>query len=186
MKLSLLTNHASVCNTTMVGFKSEDTCEMRMLKICVMHRRIGPAPGIMVLGSIGHNSLSPLVRISSTFNSQGCILRCWSQLSSLTFRACPQPYFNRIMRDHSQHALFKGSSLITRLSCFPDRLALQIFCKKKTCGPWLLKDGPRLHLQLPHQNNFGYVWKLLGLMYTKDTSNVSLNAEACGSGDLQQ
>ncbi|GFV55322.1 HTH_38 domain-containing protein [Trichonephila clavipes] len=29
MKLSLLTNHSSVCNTTMVGFESRDTVERR-------------------------------------------------------------------------------------------------------------------------------------------------------------
>ncbi|GFU82377.1 transposable element Tcb1 transposase, partial [Trichonephila clavipes] len=29
--------------------------------------------------------------------------------------------------------------------------------------------------QLPHQINFGNVWKLLGLLYTKNTSKVSLN-----------
>ncbi|GFU58541.1 transposable element Tcb1 transposase [Trichonephila clavipes] len=36
--------------------------------------------------------------------------------------AWPQPYFNRIMRDHTWHALSKGSSSITRLNCFPHRL----------------------------------------------------------------
>ncbi|GFX80313.1 transposable element Tcb1 transposase [Trichonephila clavipes] len=29
--------------------------------------------------------------------------------------------------------------------------------------------------QLPHQINFGNVWKLLGLLYPKNTSKVSLN-----------
>ncbi|GFT53577.1 transposable element Tcb1 transposase [Trichonephila clavipes] len=33
----------------------------------------------------------------------------------------------------------------------------------------------RLHPQLPHQFNFGNVWKLLGLLYPKNTSKVSLN-----------
>ncbi|GFX79153.1 uncharacterized protein TNCV_4164951 [Trichonephila clavipes] len=45
--------------------------------------------------------------------------RCWSQLSFLTFRAWQQPQFNKIMRDHTRHALSKGSSSITRLNCFP-------------------------------------------------------------------
>ncbi|GFX69914.1 uncharacterized protein TNCV_2078941 [Trichonephila clavipes] len=53
--------------------------------------------------------------------------RCWSPLSFLTFRAWPQPYFNRIIRDHTRHALSKCSSSITRLNCFPGRLTLQIF-----------------------------------------------------------
>ncbi|GFX03747.1 hypothetical protein TNCV_2113191 [Trichonephila clavipes] len=33
----------------------------------------------------------------------------------------------------------------------------------------------RLPHQLPHQINFGNVWKLLGLLYPKNTSKVSLN-----------
>ncbi|UYV80884.1 hypothetical protein LAZ67_19002094 [Cordylochernes scorpioides] len=33
----------------------------------------------------------------------------------------------------------------------------------------------RLHPQLPHQINFANVWKLLGLLYPKNTSKVSLN-----------
>ncbi|GFX83967.1 transposable element Tcb1 transposase [Trichonephila clavipes] len=54
MKLSLLTSHASsVCNTTVVGFKSEDAGGERMLNSCVMHHHTGPASGIMVLGGNG-------------------------------------------------------------------------------------------------------------------------------------
>ncbi|GFW15744.1 transposable element Tcb1 transposase [Trichonephila clavipes] len=41
----------------------------------------------------------------------------------LTFRAWPQPYFNRIMRDHIWHALSKVSLSITRLNRFPGLLA---------------------------------------------------------------
>ncbi|GFU96327.1 transposable element Tcb1 transposase [Trichonephila clavipes] len=54
--------------------------------------------------------------------------------------AWPQPYFNRIMRDHMWHALSKGSSSITRLNSFPGRLALRIFRRWKSCDPWLLND----------------------------------------------
>ncbi|GFW38720.1 transposable element Tcb1 transposase [Trichonephila clavipes] len=39
----------------------------------------------------------------------------------------------------------------------------------------LLNDWPRLHPLLPHQINFGNVWKLLGLLYPKNTFEVSLN-----------
>ncbi|GFU88100.1 transposable element Tcb1 transposase [Trichonephila clavipes] len=42
----------------------------RMLNSCVMHRHIGPAPGIMVWGGIGYHSRTPLVRIAGTLNSQ--------------------------------------------------------------------------------------------------------------------
>ncbi|GFU42905.1 transposable element Tcb1 transposase [Trichonephila clavipes] len=42
----------------------------RMLNNCVMHCLTGPAPGIMVWGSIGYHSCTPLVRIAGTLNSQ--------------------------------------------------------------------------------------------------------------------
>ncbi|GFU07138.1 transposable element Tcb1 transposase [Trichonephila clavipes] len=42
----------------------------RMLNSCIMHGHTGPAPGIMVWGGIGYHSRVPLVRISSTLNSQ--------------------------------------------------------------------------------------------------------------------
>ncbi|GFU72610.1 uncharacterized protein TNCV_4838381 [Trichonephila clavipes] len=35
MKLSLLTSHASVCNTTMVGFESGDTVVLRQSPDCI-------------------------------------------------------------------------------------------------------------------------------------------------------
>ncbi|GFV11717.1 transposable element Tcb1 transposase [Trichonephila clavipes] len=45
----------------------------RTLNSCVMHRRTGPAPGIMVWGGIEYHSRPPLVRIVGTLNSQRCI-----------------------------------------------------------------------------------------------------------------
>ncbi|GFX48128.1 transposable element Tcb1 transposase [Trichonephila clavipes] len=59
MKLSLLTSHASVCNTTMVGFKSGNTVERGCLNSCVMHRHTGPAPGIIEWGGIGYHFRTP-------------------------------------------------------------------------------------------------------------------------------
>ncbi|GFX57876.1 hypothetical protein TNCV_3068431 [Trichonephila clavipes] len=57
MKLSLLTSHASVCNTTMFGFESGDTVERGC---CVMHRHTGTAPCIIGMGrywiSLSHSS----------------------------------------------------------------------------------------------------------------------------------
>ncbi|GFT07187.1 transposable element Tcb1 transposase [Trichonephila clavipes] len=71
-----------------------------MLNICVMHHHTGPAPGIMVWGGIGYSSRTPLIRIAGALNSQRYISEVLeSQLSFLTFRAWPQPYFNRIMHD---------------------------------------------------------------------------------------
>ncbi|GFT31588.1 transposable element Tcb1 transposase [Trichonephila clavipes] len=69
MKLSLLTNRASVCNTTMVGFEPGDTVE-RMLNSCIMHPDTGPAPGIMVWSGTGYQSRIPLVRIAGTLIRQ--------------------------------------------------------------------------------------------------------------------
>ncbi|GFW12807.1 hypothetical protein TNCV_3885171 [Trichonephila clavipes] len=62
-----------------------------------------------------------------------------------------------------------------QIKLFPGRLALRIFCRRKTCGPWLPNECPRLQPQLPQQINFSNVWNLLGLMYPKNASKVSLN-----------
>ncbi|GFW57862.1 transposable element Tcb1 transposase [Trichonephila clavipes] len=70
MRLSLLTSHASFCNTAMVGFESGNTVGKRMLNSCVIHRHTGPALGIMVCSGIGYSSRTPLVRIAGTLNSQ--------------------------------------------------------------------------------------------------------------------
>ncbi|GFU70033.1 transposable element Tcb1 transposase [Trichonephila clavipes] len=67
-------------------------------------------------------------------------------------------------------AIFQQDNARPHVERFPGRLTLW-----KTCGPWLLNDCPRLHPQLPHQINFGNVWKLLGLLYPKNTSKVCLN-----------
>ncbi|GFT19739.1 transposable element Tcb1 transposase [Trichonephila clavipes] len=69
VKLSLLTSHASVCYTTMVGFEPGNTVE-RMLNSCVMYRHTGPAPGIRICGGVGYHSRTPLVLTAGTLNSQ--------------------------------------------------------------------------------------------------------------------
>ncbi|GFT76264.1 transposable element Tcb1 transposase [Trichonephila clavipes] len=45
----------------------------RMLNSCAMHHHTGPAPDIIVWGGIGYPSLTPLVRIIGTLNSQSYI-----------------------------------------------------------------------------------------------------------------
>ncbi|GFY09019.1 transposable element Tcb1 transposase [Trichonephila clavipes] len=70
MKLYLLTSHAFVCNTTMVGLKFLRHRGERMLNSCVMHRHTAHAPGIMAWGGIGYHSHTPLVPIAGTLNSQ--------------------------------------------------------------------------------------------------------------------
>ncbi|GFU69469.1 transposable element Tc3 transposase [Trichonephila clavipes] len=101
----------------------------RMLNSCVMHRHTGimVAPGIMVGGGIGYHSRTPLVRIVGTLNSQSYISGVLEPVVLPYLQGLAQPYFNRIMRNHTWHALSKGSSSIKRLNCFPGRLALWIF-----------------------------------------------------------
>ncbi|GFV40921.1 transposable element Tcb1 transposase [Trichonephila clavipes] len=70
MKLSLLMSHASVCNTTIVGFESGDPAERGMLSSCVMHHHTGHAPGVMFWEGIGYHSRTILVSIAGTLNSQ--------------------------------------------------------------------------------------------------------------------
>ncbi|GFT18021.1 transposable element Tcb1 transposase [Trichonephila clavipes] len=81
-----------------------------MLNSCVMHRHIGPAPGIMVWGGIGYHSRTLLVRIVGTLNSQRYISEVLEPIVLSYLQAWPQPYFNRIIRDHTWHVLSKGSS----------------------------------------------------------------------------
>ncbi|GFU41950.1 transposable element Tcb1 transposase [Trichonephila clavipes] len=68
---------------------------------CVMHHQTGPASGIMVWGGIGYHSRTPLVRIAGTLNSQRYMFEVLEPVVLLIFRAWPQPYFNRIIRDHT-------------------------------------------------------------------------------------
>ncbi|GFV30989.1 uncharacterized protein TNCV_4014231 [Trichonephila clavipes] len=74
----------------------------KMLNSCVMHRHTCPEPDIMAWGGIGYHYRTPLVHIVVTLNSQRYISEVLEpQLSSFTFRAWSQPYFNRIMHDHT-------------------------------------------------------------------------------------
>ncbi|GFS99828.1 transposable element Tcb1 transposase [Trichonephila clavipes] len=108
-----------------------------MLNSCIMHRHTGTAPGIMVWGGIGYHSRTPLVRIAGTLNSQRYISKVLEPVVLPYLQGLATAIFQQ---DPTWHALFKGSSAITRLNCFPGRLALRIFRRYKTCGPWLLND----------------------------------------------
>ncbi|PRD35678.1 UNVERIFIED_CONTAM: hypothetical protein NCL1_10764 [Trichonephila clavipes] len=66
------------------------------------------------------------------------------------------------MCDHTWHALCKGS--LSRP--FTDRKHVVHGCST---------IDPDYTSQLPHQIIFANVWKLLGLLYSKNTSKVSLN-----------
>ncbi|GFX27950.1 transposable element Tcb1 transposase [Trichonephila clavipes] len=99
----------------------------RMLNSCVFHHHTGPASGIMVWGGIGCHSCTPLVRIAGTLNNQRYIFQVLEPVVLPYIQGWPQPYFNRIIHDHTWNALSKGSLSITRLNCFPGWLALRIF-----------------------------------------------------------
>ncbi|GFW65384.1 transposable element Tcb1 transposase [Trichonephila clavipes] len=74
----------------------------RMVNSCVMHRHTGPAPGIMVWFGIAYPSRTPLVRIVGFLNSQRYISVVLEPVVPfLSFRVWPQPYFNRIMCNHT-------------------------------------------------------------------------------------
>ncbi|GFV71745.1 transposable element Tc1 transposase [Trichonephila clavipes] len=63
-----------------------------MLNSCVMHRHTGPALGIMVWGSIGYPSRTPLVRIAATLNSQRYI----SEITPPPPAATPDQLWQRV------------------------------------------------------------------------------------------
>ncbi|GFX88518.1 transposable element Tcb1 transposase [Trichonephila clavipes] len=138
IKLSLLTSHASVCNTTMI-------------------------------------SLSHLVRIAGTLNSQRYI--------SEVLEPVVHPYLLDLAT-----AIFQQGNARPHVA----RIVQRFFVNHQIeLLPWpaglsnLLPIGNMWFMvaqrltqiipQLPHQVNFGNVWKLLGLLNPKNSSKVSLN-----------
>ncbi|GFU36480.1 transposable element Tcb1 transposase [Trichonephila clavipes] len=151
MKLSLLTSHASVYNTTLVEFESGDTVERRRMlnsccpmhpphwsfstgyygnsgrhwNSCVMHRHTGPL-GIMAWGGIGFSSL---VRIAGTLNSQLYISEVFEPVVLPYLLGLATAIFQQDnARPHvaSIAQRFFVNHQIT-LNCVPGRLALRIF-----------------------------------------------------------
>ncbi|GFV38799.1 transposable element Tcb1 transposase [Trichonephila clavipes] len=102
--------------------------EERMLNSCVMHRHTSLAPSIMVWGGIGYHSLTPLVRIADTLNSQRYICEVLELVVLPYLQALATALFQQDnARPHVARILSKGSLSITRLNCFPGWLTLQIF-----------------------------------------------------------
>ncbi|GFW44551.1 hypothetical protein TNCV_4480971 [Trichonephila clavipes] len=138
-----------------------------MLNNCVMHHHTGPAPDIMVWGSIGYHTRTPLVRIAGTLNNQRYI--------SEVLEPVLLPYLQSLAT-----AIFQQDNARSHVARFVQRFFVnhQIellpwparspdLSPMETCGPWLLNYLPRLHPQLSHQINFGNVWKLFGLLYPR-------------------
>ncbi|GFW20112.1 transposable element Tcb1 transposase [Trichonephila clavipes] len=93
----------------------------------------------------------------------------------LTFRAWPQPYFNRIIRYHAWHALSKGSSVNHHIELLPCLARSPDLSPMENMWSMVAQRLTQITPQLPLQINFGNMWKLLGLLYPKNTSKVSLN-----------
>ncbi|GFU22510.1 transposable element Tcb1 transposase [Trichonephila clavipes] len=140
-----------------------------MLNSCLMHCHTGPAAGIMVWGGIGYHSRTPLVRIAGTLNSQSYI--------SEVLEPVVLPYLQGLAT-----AIFQQIELLPWPARSPDLLPIE------NMWSMVAQRMTQLHPQLPYQINFGNVWKLLGLLYPKNTSKVSLNQYrgVWQSGDLQQ
>ncbi|GFW52194.1 transposable element Tcb1 transposase [Trichonephila clavipes] len=124
MKLSLLTSHASVCNTTLVGFESGYTVE------------------------------------------RGCFTAALCTSTLALHRVL------WIMRDHTWHASSKGSLSIELLpwpAHSPDLSPIK--------NMWFMVAQRLTQITPPAAtpDQLWNVWKLLGLLYPKNTSKVSLN-----------
>ncbi|GFS69940.1 transposable element Tcb1 transposase [Trichonephila clavipes] len=147
----------------------------RMLNSCGMHRHTGPAPGIMVWGGIGYHSRTALVRIAGTLNSQHYI--------SEVLEPVVLPYLQGLAT-----AIFQQDNARPHVARIGERFFVN---HQIELLPWPARSPDlslienmwsmvaqrltQITLQLPHQINFGNVWKLLDLLYPKNISKVSLN-----------
>ncbi|GFU57681.1 transposable element Tcb1 transposase [Trichonephila clavipes] len=148
-----------------------------MLNSCVMHRHTTPAPGIMVWGGIGYHSRTPLVRIAGTLSSQRyvsevlepVVLPYLQGLVTAIFQQDnARPHVARIVqRFFVNHQIELLPWPVCSLDLSPIENMWSMVVQRLT----QITPPP----QLPHQINFGNVWKLLGLLYPKNTSKVSMN-----------
>ncbi|GFX40460.1 hypothetical protein TNCV_1412701 [Trichonephila clavipes] len=83
----------------------------RPLVAFIGHRHISPSPGVMVRGSIGYTSWSPLVRIDDTLTVQITFQLCYHPWLRPLFEPCETLRFNRIMQDHMLAILYRPSMI---------------------------------------------------------------------------
>ncbi|GFS75690.1 transposable element Tcb1 transposase [Trichonephila clavipes] len=107
----------------------------RMLNSCGMHHHTGPAPGIIVFAGIGYHSRTPLVRIAGTLNSQRYISKVLEPVVLPYLQVLATAIFQQNNARPHVACIVQRFSSITKLNCFPGRLALRIFRRYKTCGP---------------------------------------------------
>ncbi|GFW57673.1 hypothetical protein TNCV_2925921 [Trichonephila clavipes] len=144
--------------------------EERILNSCVMHSPTGPAPGIMVWGGIGYHSRSPMIRIAGTLNSQCYISEVLEPVVLPYLQGLATAIFQQdnarphvvliVQRFFVNHQI----ELLPWPAFSPDLSPIE--------NIWSMvaqRLGPRLHPQLPHQINFGNVWKLLLVCCTPRT-----------------
>ncbi|GFW22396.1 transposable element Tcb1 transposase [Trichonephila clavipes] len=99
----------------------------RMLNSCVMHRHTGPEQGIMVWGGIGYHSRTPLIRIAGTLNSQRYISELLEPVVLPYLLGLATAIFQQNNARPHVARIVERFFVITRLNCFPGRLALQVF-----------------------------------------------------------
>ncbi|GFU88256.1 transposable element Tcb1 transposase [Trichonephila clavipes] len=137
-----------------------------------MHRHSGLAPGIMVWSGIGYHSRTLLVRIAGTLSSQRYISEVLEpvvlpSLQGLAIAIFQQdnarPHVARIVQR------FFVNHQIELLPCpahSPDLSPIE--------NMWFMV-AQRLTQIIPPAALLDLLWKLLGLLYPKNTSKVSLN-----------
>ncbi|GFU12999.1 transposable element Tcb1 transposase [Trichonephila clavipes] len=147
-----------------------------MQNSCVMHRNTGPASGIMVWGGMGYHSRTPLVRITGALNSQRYISEVLEPVvlpslqgldAAIFLHYNARPHVARIVQRFFVNHQIEWLPWPAR---FPDLSPIELHVIYG-CS----KIDPDYHPQVPHKINFGNVWKLLGLLYPKNISKVSLN-----------
>ncbi|GFX96254.1 transposable element Tcb1 transposase [Trichonephila clavipes] len=140
-----------------------------------MHRHTGPAQGIMVWGGIEYHSRTSVVCIAGTLNSQRYIsevvepvvLPYLLGLATVIFQQDDtRPHVASIVqRFFINHQI----ELLPRRASSPDLLPLE------NIWSMVAQRLTQITTQLPNQINFGNVWNMLGLLYPKNISKVSLN-----------
>ncbi|GFX83488.1 transposable element Tcb1 transposase [Trichonephila clavipes] len=129
----------------------------------------------MVWGGIGYHSLTPLVRIVGTLNSQRYI----SEVLEPVVLPYLQDLATAIFQEdnagpHVAH-IVQNFFVNHQIEMFPWPAHFLDLSPIENMWPMVAQRLTQIIPQLPHLINFGNVWKQLGLLYPKNTSKVTLN-----------